>query len=90
MPVEAQLSIYQLPFLPKFFVSTLHPEQTQSPENSLNIASGGHDHYHWTFSHAGTYDIGVWVQGLRKSDGLEIQSRQIRLRFVVEAGPGPF
>lgn len=81
-PSNAHVSIYQLPILPVFYVSTRFPERTVAAQ-SVSLSSGAHDHFNWTFSHAGDYAMEMTVRGERVTGGA-LESEAITLRFRVE------
>lgn len=83
-PPGSHLSIYQVPFLPRFFVSTSEPERTLSKTQAISLPVGGHDHFNWTFSHPGTYDLTFVVKAERSAGGVA-ESAPVRFRFIAEA-----
>ncbi|TPV94496.1 MAG: hypothetical protein B7733_14740 [Myxococcales bacterium FL481] len=84
MPANGQVSVYQLPFLPHFYISTSHPQLTETGANRFEMPVGGHDHHHWTFSAPGTYKIGVQVSGRRAADQAAVVSDVVQYHFIVE------
>lgn len=82
-PAEARFSVYQAAFPPRFFVSTSHPDMTIDARNAITLPAGAHDHFNWTFSRPGTYDVYIFASGER--GGETLSSREHAFRFVVQA-----
>lgn len=86
MPEGASFSVYQVPWIPFFYVSTSRPDATVHGAQRIEMPPGGHDHYAWTFSHPGRYAIRTVVSGDRVSGGT-VASAPATYIFIVEAQP---
>lgn len=82
-PPGAEFSLYTVQFLPRFHVSTFRPARTASGMPQVELAPGGHAHYHWSFSHSGSYDLWLVASG-RTPAGAVLSSARTRFRFLVE------
>lgn len=77
-----EFSLYQSGFPPRFFVSTRSPERTQSGAPVVELGTGVHDHYNWTFSKPGRYDLRVIASG-QLAGASEVRIEQI-YKFLIE------
>jgi len=82
-PEGGDLSVYSLPFLPVFHVSSRNPERTEHGRNVIRMLPGGHDHFNWTFSSPGVYAVRVRPFITRPGGGRLI-GEAATFNFVVE------
>jgi surface-anchored protein len=80
------VSIWQTAQAPSaWWASTVDGGRTFDP--AVYVESGGHTHYNWGFSAAGTYDVTFDVTAFLNGHGLPIHSGDVTLEFGVETQP---
>lgn len=80
-PPGAHMAVYQLPFLPRFLVSTTQPNSTVTGAQAIEMAAGGHDHYNWAFTRPGNYAVRTVVKG--RKGGTLVKSATATFHFRV-------
>ncbi|MDD9944666.1 MAG: choice-of-anchor M domain-containing protein [Myxococcales bacterium] len=83
-PDGSGLAVYRVVGIePQFVVATAEPSQTLSGFQRISMTPGSHDHYVWSFTHPGVYDVSVRARVTTRG-GPTAESPLTTYRFLVE------